>query len=256
MSADVGVILAAVRDEQGTGAVVGTARSLGVATGHAWGVVRTASAGAALRALHRPGVVALVVATGPASTGTAPLGLRIRTLVERARKPVVLVPPGVDPPDAIRRVLLPLEGTPDSSRPVVDELVPLLPPTVRLQVLHVFTPATLPRMLDRPVRDLEMLGRAFTARHCPPAHEVELHHGSVAARVVEIASTGGVDLVALSWSQVSSGERARVVRSVLASSPVPVVLLPVARAGAGGERPKGPTGRHRSGPMVTTARRS
>lgn len=255
MSADDGVILAAVRDEQGTGAVVGTARSLGEATGRAWDVVRTASSSAALRVLGRPDVVALVVATGP-PTGAAPLGLHIRTLVERARKPLVLVPPGVGPPDAIRRVLLPLEGTPDSSRPVVDELVPLLAPTVRLQVLHVFTPATLPRMLDRPVRDLEMLGREFTARHCPPAHEVELHHGSVAARVVEIASTGGVDLVALSWSQVSSGERARVVRSVLASSPVPVVLLPVARVASGGERPKGPTGRARSGAIVTTARRS
>ncbi len=243
MSADDGVILAAVRDAQGTGAVVGTARSLGKATGHAWGVVRTTSAAALLRTLHRPDVVALVLATGPAPAGTVPLGLHIRTVIERARKPVVLVPQGAGPPDAIRRVLLPLEGTPDSSRPVVDELVPLLPPTVRLQVLHVFTPATLPRMLDRPARDLEMLGREFTARHCPPAHEVELHHGSVAARVVEIASTGEVDLVVLSWSQVTSGERAQVVRSVLASSPVPVVLLPVGRAGVRGERPKGATDR-------------
>lgn len=224
MAAD-DVVLAAVGDEQpSSGAVVGTARCLGETTGRRWDIVRATSADTLLASLDRAEVVALVLGAGP-SAGADQLDARARAVAERANKPVVLVPPGVAAPSAIRSVLLPLEGTPGSSRPVLEVLCPLLPSTVRLQVLHVFTPATVPRMLDRPVRDLEMLARQFMARHCPPAHEVELHGGSVATRVVEIAATGRVDLVVLSWSQVSSGDRARTVRSVLAASPVPVVLL-------------------------------
>lgn len=239
------IVLAAVGDEEtDAGAVVATARRLGEATGRRWGIVRATSADTLLESLDRAEVVALVLGAGP-SVGADQIGAPARAVAERARKPVVLVPPGTAAPSAIRSVLLPLEGTPGTSRPVLEVLCPLLPATVRLHVLHVFTPATVPRMLDRPVRDLEMLGRDFMARHCPSAHEVELHGGSVATKVVEIAATAGVDLVVLSWSQVSSGDRARVVRSVLAASPVPVLLLPAwgGRPGDGGQGTKGPLAR-------------
>lgn len=235
------------------GVVVATARRLGEAIGCGWAVVHGPSAGDLLRALEQPEAVALVV--GPEPAAAPPFGARTRMVVEGARKPVVVVPPGAVVPPAIRRVLVPLEGTADSARPVEEMLRPLLPPTVRIRVLHVFTPATVPRMLDRPVRDLELLGHEFAARHCPLAHEVELRHGSVAARVAESACAGGADLVVLSWSQDASGDRARVVRSVLAASPVPVLLLPARRAAGGPDGTKVPVGRRGAGAILAPGRR-
>ena len=52
-------------------------------------------------------------------------------------------------PGVIRRLLLPLEGTEMSSQPVLERLLPLLVADIELVVLHVFTDATLPVMLDR-----------------------------------------------------------------------------------------------------------
>ena len=62
---------------------------------------------------------------------------------------------------------------------------------VELVVLHVFTDATLPAMLDRPERDLEMLGREFLTRHCPQATHIELRPGPVATRVAEVSGEQG-----------------------------------------------------------------
>lgn len=81
---------------------------------------------------------------------------------------MVVVAPAAISPGVIRRLLLPLEGTEISSQPVLERLLPLLVADIELVVLHVFTDATLPVMLDRPGRDLEISGREFLTRHCPP----------------------------------------------------------------------------------------
>ena len=44
----------------------------------------------------------------------------------------------------------------------------------------------------------------------------------------EVCAEQGADLIALSWSQDSSGDRATGIREVLAASPIPVLLLPAA----------------------------
>ncbi len=134
-------------------------------------------------------------------------------------------------PGPIRRLLLPLEGTEISSRPVLEHLCPLLGSGVELVVLHVFTDATLPAMLDRPDDDLRILGGEFLARHCPRATHIELRAGPVGRRVAEVSGERGADLVVLSWSQDSGAGRARVVREVLGASTLPVMLLPLAPSG-------------------------
>ena len=53
-------------------------------------------------------------------------------------------------PRPFRRLLVPLEGSEESSRPVVDHLCPLIVGEVELVVLHVFTPDTVPRVLTGP----------------------------------------------------------------------------------------------------------
>jgi len=141
-------------------------------------------------------------------------------------KPVVIVPPDAIVPSSFRRILVPLEGTEASSQPVLERLLPLLVADGEVVVLHVFTDATRPAMLDRPVRDLELLKREFLARHLPQATEIELRSGPVAMRVAEASGQHSADLIVLSWSQDSSPGRASVVREVLGASSVPVLLLP------------------------------
>ena len=78
------------------------------------------------------------------------------------------------------RLLVPLEGGEQSSAPIVDTLCPLIVADVELVVLHVFTAATIPPVMDRPNRDLAMWGSEFLARNCPNAPRIELRTGSIA----------------------------------------------------------------------------
>lgn len=188
-----------------------------------------------LEAAEAPDVVAVVVGARATAGGRRPVGRVARHVLEQATKPVVVVPPDAVSEGPVRRLLVPLEGTASSSRPVLDVLCPLLAEDIELVVLHVFTERTIPRMLDRPLRDLELLGKEFLAEHFPRGTRIELRPGPVASRVVESSKAHGADLVVLSWSQDSSPGRAEVVREVLGASDLPVLLLPVRADGATAE---------------------
>jgi nucleotide-binding universal stress UspA family protein len=197
---------------------------------------------ALLAAIAETDVVAAALGARATPGGRRPVGLTARHVLEQTNKPIVVVPPeavGV-PPRPIRRLLVPLEGTGTSSRPILETLFPLLDRDVELVVLHVFTEHTLPRILDHPIRDMDLLRGEFLARHCPDAASIELRTGPVGQRVAEVCGEQGSDLVVLSWSQDSSAGRAAVVREVVGSSAVPVLLLPVASANPGSlDRPRG-----------------
>jgi len=181
---------------------------------------------ALLDALGAPEVIAAVMGARSTTSGRRPVGGTAGHILEHADKPVLMVPPDAISPGRIQRLLLPLEGTEASSRPVLEWLQRLLVADVELVVLHVFTDATLPRMLNHPGRDVEILGREFLSRHFPNASRIELRAGPVAARVGEVAADHEIDLVVLSWSQDSSTGRANIVREVLGASALPILLLP------------------------------
>lgn len=188
---------------------------------------------ALLEVVASPHVVAAVLGARATPGGRRPTGRTALAVVERTDKPTVVVPPdavGVSP-RPFRRLLVPLEGSEESSRPVMDRLCPLIVTKVELVVLHVFTAATAPRVLDRPGRDLELLGDEFLSRHCPYASRIVWRTGPVGSRVTETYGEDDADLVVLSWSQDSSVGHAAVVRHVLGTSTIPVLLLPVAPSG-------------------------
>jgi F420-dependent methylenetetrahydromethanopterin dehydrogenase len=95
-------------------------------------------------------------------------------------------------------------------------------------VLHVLTADTVPRVLDHPARDEELMGAEFLARNCPVAAGIEVRVGPVASCVLDMCHESDADLVVLSWSQDSSPGHAAVVKEVLERSRAPVLLLPVA----------------------------
>jgi nucleotide-binding universal stress UspA family protein len=183
-----------------------------------------------VRALDDDEVIAGVFGARRTPSGRRPVGRTAMHVLERTTKPVVVVPPDVvaanRPP--VRRLLVPLEGTTETSQPVLDRLYPLVVAEAEVVVLHVFTSDTLPPVLDRPVRDLSLWGEEFAARFCPVAARVELRTGPVGARVAEMCAEEQIDLVVLSWSQDASAGHAAVIREVLGASTVPVMLLPVA----------------------------
>lgn len=182
-----------------------------------------------LAAVEDPEVIAGVFGARGMPGGRRPVGRTAMHVLQRATKPIVVVPPDatVGASRPLRRLLVPLEGEVVSSEPVLASLGPLIAKEVELVVLHVFTSATVPRVLDHPARDLSLWGDEFVARHCPAASRIELRTGPVGARVSEVATEEAVDLIVLSWSRDSSPGHAAVIQDVLGSAPVPVLLLPV-----------------------------
>jgi nucleotide-binding universal stress UspA family protein len=182
-------------------------------------------------------VIAAVLGARATPFGRRPVGSTALAVIRAADKPIVVVPPDVAGARAqpFHRLLVPLEGNDASSRAVLDGLVPLLADDVELIVLHVFTPDTVPRFLDRPSRDVSTLSREFVARHCPPAARAELRTGSVSGEVDVLCREVAADLIVLSWSQTGDPGRATVIRNVLGRATIPVLLLPTDTGDSVGE---------------------
>jgi hypothetical protein len=181
-----------------------------------------------LAALSASEVIAEVIGRPTPPDSSRPVRSTVHHVLECASKPVVMVPPEVVSPGSLRRILVLLEGTEMSSRRAIEQFCTWLVGPVEIVVLHAFTRATVPAILDRPGYDLAILSEEFLIRHCPYATRVEFCSGSVAQRAAELSREHAIDLVLLSWSQHSSRGRAHILQEVLSASVVPVLLLPVA----------------------------
>jgi nucleotide-binding universal stress UspA family protein len=158
--------------------------------------------------------------------GPLPAGSTARAVACAATCPVVVTPPTATLDD-VQRVLLPLEGTQDAAvaRGVLSRLIAH---GVEILPLHVFVPSTVPAFWDQPHHAAPAWSEDFLARFGPQeGGELWLRSGDVADAVLEVAQRTAADLVALTWSRDLSSHHAPVVRSLLARSPVPVMLIPV-----------------------------
>jgi nucleotide-binding universal stress UspA family protein len=182
-----------------------------------------------LDAFAAPDVIVAIVGARGATVDQRPAGHTALHILERLDKPIVVVPPEAAGRSvrAIERVLLPLEGTDESSLPVIECLASLIVGDVDVIVLHVFTRETMPRVLDRPVRDLQLWADEFGARYGPTGARTECRVGKVGDEVARLAAEEDVDMAVLSWSQDASAGHAKVVRDVVARAVIPVLLLPV-----------------------------
>ena len=188
---------------------------------------------AIVQAVESADVTACVLGANTSPIGGPGLGHVAAGVIERTTKPVVVVPLRGDVrlPGSLGRVLVPLDGTEAfvgalaaTVRRLVGKDTPLVP-------LHVFTQRTTPAVMDHPEHDLsadQMGWRSdFLARVCPDlAEPIRLERGQASEAVIEIADSGGFDLIVLTWGQQLLHGHGRVVREVLAASPVPVLVLP------------------------------
>jgi nucleotide-binding universal stress UspA family protein len=145
-------------------------------------------------------------------------------------KPVVVVPPEAHPPRRLARILVPLEGTAESSRSLDDTIGLAHRHQLEVLVRHVHSPATVPAFADHEPHATRAWDAEFLNRHLSAPHDrVRLLRrlGVAAEDVVAAARETSADLVVLAWNQELGEGRARVVSETLAHSSIPVLLLPV-----------------------------
>lgn len=175
-------------------------------------------------------VAAMVIGGRGMPSDPRPLGSTALAVATSVLKPVVVVPPDFAPPSALRRVLIPLEGTVSTSLAPRSIIEVAGEAELDVVVLHVHDVESLPSFTDQPQHEGAAWAREFLARYCPwgVGHvEFETRIGNSAAVVPEVAAECGCDLIALGWSQDLGPGRATVVRAVLERAGVPVLLVPV-----------------------------
>jgi nucleotide-binding universal stress UspA family protein len=181
-------------------------------------------------AAQDPSVVALVLGARGVHGGPQPAGHTALDIITRVAKPVTVVPPHAQPREQLARILVPLEGTSESSRALADTIKLAHQRQLEILVLHVHSPATVPAFSDHDPHATRAWEQEFLSRYVSTPHDhVSLLRqlGVAADDVVAVAHETAADLVVLAWNQNLSPGRARVVSETLAHSDIPVVLLPV-----------------------------
>jgi nucleotide-binding universal stress UspA family protein len=133
---------------------------------------------------------------------------------------------------------VPLDGTPTSAAVLRETLEMARRAAVEVVLLHVHEEGTLPAFEEQPHHEVDAWNAEFAARWFADAEEtahahVEVRVGVPGRRVIETAAELDADLIALGWSRTLAGGRGAVVREALASSTVPVLLLPLTSVGGG-----------------------
>jgi nucleotide-binding universal stress UspA family protein len=181
-------------------------------------------------AAQDPDVVALVLGARGVHGGPQPAGHTALEVITCVPKPVVVVPPHAKPPERLARVLVPLDGTSESSQALDDTIKLAHRHGLELLVLHVHLPATVPPFNDHEPHEIQAWEHEFLLRHISTPHDhVTLLQrlGVPADDVVAVAHETSADVIVLAWSQDLRPGRGRVVSETLAHSSIPVLLRPV-----------------------------
>lgn len=180
--------------------------------------------------LRDPEVVAMVIGARGTPAGRRPIGHTAMQLITTVAKPLVVVPPDAREPELIDKILVPLDGSPESAAAVSRTIELAWDAGIEVVVLHVREEAALHAFSDQIHHEGPAWVEEFLARFCPvPAHDVkiELRIGVPEQEVAGVARELEADLIALGWSQKLAPGRAAVVRAILSSSAVPVLLIPL-----------------------------
>ncbi len=186
---------------------------------------------AVLRSIDDPTVQLAVL---PYCAGN--LARKVAGVIRKCPKPIVLMKfgRGATPPGLISRVLVPLDGTPESAETMAETVALFAASGTDIVVLHVFDETTVPKFWDQSAHARKSWDKEFLARYCnQPNARLELRTGRPGASILDVAATEHADLIALGWGQNLSAGRARTVRTTLSRASTPILLLPVAAAAAG-----------------------
>jgi nucleotide-binding universal stress UspA family protein len=143
----------------------------------------------------------------------------------------------------VRRILVPLDGSPESTACVGHAADLARRNEAELCFLHVALAAgalpkgratlSAPRYLDQPYLEMEAWREEFVARclgfeqqaRLDVPLQLFLRRGEPAAEIVRFASERACDLILAAWGGSLAGERATVVKSLLQRAPCPLLFL-------------------------------
>jgi nucleotide-binding universal stress UspA family protein len=173
-------------------------------------------------------VAALVV--GARGTMPHPVGTTALEVAEKLPRPLVVVPPDVERPDVLRRIVVPLEGSLSASLTPTEILELAEDTELDVVAVHVHDESSIPAFGDQPQHETREWAREFVARYCPlGVGEVRLETrvGRRDEEILRATEEVEADMIALGWSQELAPGRANVVRAALERAHVPVLLVPV-----------------------------
>jgi nucleotide-binding universal stress UspA family protein len=183
---------------------------------------------AVLLAMEQPSVGLTVLPYHPGDADRL-----INEVIRHCSKPVVLTPvnQGVTAHELISRVLVPLDGTSESADTVAETVALFAASGADIIALHVFDQTTVPKFWDQAAHARKSWDEEFLARNChQPDARLELRSGMPGENILDVAATEHADLIALGWTQNLSPGRAETVRTIVAQTSTPILLLPVAGA--------------------------
>jgi nucleotide-binding universal stress UspA family protein len=159
----------------------------------------------------------------PRPTGHVPLELS-----ERLTCPLLVVPPHstLGERGRVRRMLVPLDGTPQTSAAARRLVRQVRPAGIEVVATHVLDDSHPLHFADAPQHDYDAWRREFLARHAAPDTELDVRRGDTWTAIEACAHEVAADLIVVVWSQRLASGRAVVVREALANPDLPVLLLP------------------------------
>ncbi|HET6475325.1 MAG TPA: universal stress protein [Thermoleophilia bacterium] len=158
--------------------------------------------------------------------------------------PVLLVRPGMRPITGLKRLYVPLEGSPSTSAAMRAADDALCGRGREIVMLHVATGATpaetgslpVPRIMDQAHYEWAAWQDEFTMRfsQCPEGgrHRVAVRVGDPAGIIAREADASGAELIVLSWSGSFESGHGAVIKDLLDTAPCPLLLVPSALAAA------------------------
>jgi nucleotide-binding universal stress UspA family protein len=178
------------------------------------------------------------VALGLRTAAAPGIGHVTQALLEHPSAPLLLVRPGMRPLTTLRRLVVPLEGSPSASSAMRHADAALCKRGREIVMLHVVTGSTpgergsfpAPRIVDQEHYEWSAWQDEFCMRfsQCPEGgrHRVCMRVGAPAPTIVKEANAVGAELIVLSWKGSFAEGHGAVVKALLATAPCPLLIVP------------------------------
>jgi nucleotide-binding universal stress UspA family protein len=183
-----------------------------------------------------------MIAVGLRSHENPGIGHVADVVLRKSSRPVLVFRPGMRQPGALRRLLVPLEGSPSSSEAMRQADEAFCKRGREIVMLHVVTsdlpaePGSMPapRIVDQEHYEWASWQEEFSMRfsQCPEGgrHRVCVRSGEPSAAILLEAKRTDAELIVLSWGQSLEEGRSQQIKVLLESSPCPLLLIPAAPA--------------------------
>ena len=178
------------------------------------------------------------IALGLRTTQAPGMGHVTEALLERPTAPLLLVRPGMRPLTTLRRLVVPLEGSPSASTAMRHADEALCARGREIVMLHVATKSTpgergsfpAPRIVDQEHYEWTDWQEEFCMRfsQCPEGgrHRVCVRVGEPVSTIVKEALEDGAELIVLSWKGSFAEGHGAVVKALLDTAPCPLLIVP------------------------------